>query len=51
MTIDLQKKDAAMLLYALQMLLDFQQDNGYDEYAKSETRRVSQIVFDATLGE
>lgn len=49
MKIDLYRTDGAILLYALQLLLDFQEANGYSYQDKEETRRISQIVFDATL--
>lgn len=49
MKIDITKTDGAILLYALQLLLDKQWDGGYTESDIIATRDLSQIVFDAML--
>ena len=51
MKIDITKQDGAILLYALQLLLDKQWDGGYTESDILTTRELSQTIFDATLRE
>lgn len=49
MKIDINRKDAAILLYALQLLLDKQQDAGYSDNEIEAVRNVSESVFYAAL--
>ena len=51
MKIDITKKDGALLLYALQLLLNKQLDGGYADSDIEITRDLSQIIFDAILQE
>jgi hypothetical protein len=49
MRIDITKQDGAILLYALQLLLDKQWDGGYAESEIITTRELAETVFDAIL--
>lgn len=49
MKIEITKTDGAVLLYALQLLLDKQWDGGYAESEIITTRELAQTVFDAML--
>lgn len=51
MKIEITKTDGAVLLYALQLLLDKQWDGGYTESEIVTTREIAQTVFDAMLQE
>ena len=51
MKIEITKTDGAVLLYALQLLLNKQWDGGYTESDILTTRELSQIIFDAILQE
>lgn len=49
MKIDITKQDGAILLYALQLLLDKQLEGGYTEIEIMKVRDLSEIIFDAIL--
>lgn len=49
MKIDIDRKDATILLYALQLLLDKQQEAGYSDSEIEAVRNVSESVFYAAL--
>jgi hypothetical protein len=49
MKIEITKQDGAILLYALQLLLDKQWDGGYTESEIIATRELAETVFDAIL--
>ena len=49
MKIEITKTDGAVLLYALQLLLDKQCEGGYAEIEIMKTRDVAETVFDAIL--
>ena len=51
MKIEITKTDGAILLYALQLLLNKQWDGGYTESDIVPTRELSQTIFDAILQE
>ena len=49
MKIDIDRKDAPILLYALQLLLDKQHDAGYSEREMDAVRNIAETIFYATL--
>lgn len=51
MKIEITKTEGAVLLYALQLLLNKQWDSGYTESEIITTRELAQTVFDAILQE
>jgi hypothetical protein len=49
MKIEITRTDGAVLLYALQLLLDKQWEGGYTESEIVTTRELTQTIFDAIL--
>lgn len=49
MKIEITKQDGAILLYALQLLLDKQWDGGYPESEIIPTKELSQLIFDTII--
>lgn len=49
MKIDINRKEATILLYALQLLLDKQREAGYSDSDIEDVRNVSESVFYAAL--
>lgn len=49
MKIEITRTDGAVLLYALQLLLDKQWDGGYTESDIVATRELAETVFDAMI--
>lgn len=51
MKIEITKQDGSILLYALQLLLDKQWDEGYPESKITPIKELSQLIFDAIQGD
>ena len=50
MKIDINKKDASIILYALSTLIqNMNEDGGYSAFETGEVHKVNQIIFDAAL--
>lgn len=48
MKIEITRQDGSMLLYALQLLLDKQWEEGYPENKITPIKELSQLIYDAT---